>query len=250
VENGVDICPRDDNPGQEDLSEIIEGKSADGVGDACDLCPYDSSSDNRDLDGDGKGNPCDDDDDGDNYPDVGDNCPEVFSKSQLDWDEDGFGFDCDVDEQINFGAVLSNVNQRYVRLGSFRTPIPICFACTATYLPPRYTTVLQVSLPILYEARVVNSYGEVVAKGLDAGPVKTLTISPLALAITALFPGGAQGLIGGDDLPLTEFGPEAIRYYLEIEPAPGTNLELEYPLTLTIEETTLTEELFLPIVVR
>jgi RHS repeat-associated protein len=42
-----------------------------------DNCPYDTNSSQVDLDADGVGNVCDDDDDGDGIPDGDDNCPEL-----------------------------------------------------------------------------------------------------------------------------------------------------------------------------
>ncbi len=82
--------------------------NADGdrYGDACDLCPNLADDDNRDLDNDGKANPCDNDDDGDGICDPGisaddctgsDNCPEVWNPDQRDLDGDGKGDACDAD---------------------------------------------------------------------------------------------------------------------------------------------------------
>jgi hypothetical protein len=67
-----DNCPDDYNPNQTDTDN-------DGIGDACDLCPYDSLNDN--------------DDDG--YCESDDNCPWTYNPDQLDDDLDGFGNACD-----------------------------------------------------------------------------------------------------------------------------------------------------------
>ena len=90
-----------------------------GVGTACaggatvacdDNCPRDSNALQEDLDGDGIGNVCDADVDGDDVPEAGagvvcndavvgcdDNCPAVANPTQADLDDDGDGDDCDDD---------------------------------------------------------------------------------------------------------------------------------------------------------
>lgn len=69
----------------------------DGRFDAQDNCPLDANPDQADLDDDGLGDACDDDDDGDATPDAQDNCPAVANRDQIDVDGDGFGDECDPD---------------------------------------------------------------------------------------------------------------------------------------------------------
>jgi hypothetical protein len=87
VENDADNCPSVANPGQEDgeLRGNFSDPVPDGVGDACDNCPpvsdtfdpnfgRDHNTSQRDLDGDGTGDLCDSDVDGDGVLDEDDNC--------------------------------------------------------------------------------------------------------------------------------------------------------------------------------
>ena len=94
TEECADNCPDVENPLQEDTD-------GDGMGDACDPCPYD---DDNDSDGDGFCNhicmgddcvptPCFGDDDGE----CEDNCPDVYNPNQVDSDLDGIGDACEED---------------------------------------------------------------------------------------------------------------------------------------------------------
>ena len=62
-----------------------------------DNCPDVSNADQADRDGDGIGDVCDDDRDGDGVSNAEDNCPDVSNADQADMDGDNIGDVCDDD---------------------------------------------------------------------------------------------------------------------------------------------------------
>ncbi len=105
---GTDNCPDVENADQADLD-------GDGEGDACetdvdgdetndddDNCVLDANADQADADGDGQGDACDTDDDDDGVDDADDNCPLIDNGDQADSDGDGVGDACQ--PQIDFGG--------------------------------------------------------------------------------------------------------------------------------------------------
>ena len=75
INDDLDNCPQESNPGQED-------GDADDLGDLCDNCPSDANPGQEDGDADGPGDVCD-------------NCPSDANVDQLDGDGDGVGDLCD-----------------------------------------------------------------------------------------------------------------------------------------------------------
>ncbi|MBC61876.1 MAG: thrombospondin, partial [Zetaproteobacteria bacterium] len=73
----------------------IEDKDEDGVPNTLDNCVDQPNKNQEDMDGDGRGDRCDEDLDGDNVQNQEDNCINVVNPIQSDFDGDGFGDLCD-----------------------------------------------------------------------------------------------------------------------------------------------------------
>jgi len=78
----------------------IPDTDGDGVKDDIDNCVDIPNPDQRDSDGDGRGDACDDSD-GDGAPDGLDNCPGLPNPSQADGDGDGIGDACEADGDLD-----------------------------------------------------------------------------------------------------------------------------------------------------
>jgi hypothetical protein len=232
--NDLDNCRVARNPGQENTTELAVGKPQDRVGDVCDLCPAESSDDNSDLDGDKRANPCDDDDDGDNVPDGDDNCPVNGNDTQFDWDENDIGWACDPAEREAFGAIVKDINDTKVKFQQpFVVPIPVCPECVVSALPNRWESVINLQLPVLFKALVVDSSGDTIAKTPIAAMSQVVSFKPAVFAKSRLL--GAV-VAEGEMSYNTEPAPDELRYYLIIEPVPGTDLNQSYDLSLSLAE--------------
>jgi thrombospondin type 3 repeat protein len=128
----VSVEPDSDNDGIPDANDncpnIANGgpggqvdQDGDGIGDACDPdvdgdtvlnevdnCPAFPNTDQADADGDNIGDACEEDDDNDSVPDTADNCPLNPNTDQADGDGDGLGNACDPDDDND--TVLDDVD--------------------------------------------------------------------------------------------------------------------------------------------
>ena len=133
VPDGSDNCRTAPNPDQTPDDQYPQYGAAceptdndgDGVIDFEDNCPGVSNpSPQGDLDGDDRGDACDNDDDGDDFDDQYDNCPTVYNieptdtngdgfvNDQADADKDGIGTACDPEESVIPGTSAGNDGKR------------------------------------------------------------------------------------------------------------------------------------------
>lgn len=82
---GTSTCSRF-NDKHSDVRYLIWYILRDGIQDSVDNCPKYPNSDQLDTDGDGRGDECDSDADGDGVPNIDDNCPFAYNPDQLDDD--------------------------------------------------------------------------------------------------------------------------------------------------------------------
>jgi len=118
IEDSLDNCPNDPNPGQEDsdndgigdVCEVLNDSDSDGVDDSIDNCPNTSNPNQLNTDGDGFGDVCDSDDDNDGVDDSSDNCELVQNAGQANLDSDLLGDACD--EDIDGDGIENHVDSQ------------------------------------------------------------------------------------------------------------------------------------------
>jgi hypothetical protein len=259
--NQLDNCPFVPNyngigGNGEDTTETSRGLPADGVGDACDLCPTVSSPDNSDLDGDGLANPCDQDDDNDAVCDVGgplpggtggvpaegcrpgkgmqngqpaDNCPVTANPEQSDFDGNGIGFVCDAAEAAWLEGVIDDYGTRYPVPGvGTKIPIPVCPQCAGNYLPNRFEQVFKVQVPSGFRAVITDNFSNVVAQSVQSSAGQVLRFNPAPFALRSGVPGRSAG---ADDL-----APDEVLYYLEFIPDETVDPQGTYEAAIDLDE--------------
>lgn len=225
VPDGRDGCPFNFNPDQSD-------RDGDGIQDACDNCPdtrklvpgpgfeltWWADPDQTDTDHDGHGDICDEDDDNDGVRDENDNCPKTRNPDQTDLNGDGVGLVCDE-------AELSALDRDQEK-PDLHIPVTPgeCIVC-GDILRWDVRTRINVVLPPLVDARIVDEMGNVAARqkrvtNLD-GPVEWIfNFNPKASAFYR-FPEQTQGSRFLEGVATDQNGRKVMgstRYFLQLLP--------------------------------
>src|SRR5262249_36272828 len=111
-----------------------------------------------------------------------------------------------------------------------RFPIPNCIRCGGEYVRPGLEVTVNLNLPVGFEARIVDSNGQTVAKGkaLGGGGL-TLNFKPATFAGPHAAAAGLRQTLPAA-IPTGVPGPDEVRYSLELAPAEGVDANTPYRL--------------------
>ena len=133
----------------------------------------------------------------------------------------------------------------------FIVPVPICPDCGGVYVPKNFESVINVGLDVQFQAAVVNGNGDVVAKTTASNVAQVLNFNPAPFS--KLRAVGAASAQADDPLPYSRAAAaDELRYYLLVEPVPGTDASHPHALSLAlsgaIKEPATTTAIFLPLI--
>ncbi|HXF60630.1 MAG TPA: hypothetical protein VNK95_03370, partial [Caldilineaceae bacterium] len=132
----------------------------------------------------------------------------------------------------------------------FVMPIPVCPECITSALPNQWESVINLAMPVPFKAMIVDSHGDTVAKTRVSSVSQILNFKPAPFAKSRFVGASVAGEQAGSD-DSTVPAADELRYYLIIEPVPGTDLSQPYDLSLSLAEGVAAPEpipLFLPAV--
>ena len=165
-----------------------------------------------------------------------DNCPLESNPSQADMDDDGVGLACDQDEHDQLLGQVQNYNNRFQFQGPIIVPIGVCPQCGVDYLPPSYKSLINLVIPPTIQARVIDSNGLTVAKPTLVGGIQQLRFEPRAFTGLALR-AGVRNAVRAQQMGTTfETAPDDTRYYLEFTPGPDVTPDQVIEIQVAISE--------------
>lgn len=236
IDNDSDNCSAIANASQADWDD-------DDIGDACDNCIHDPNDNQRDMDNDDIGDVCDDDTDGDGITNADDQCPEnalpifIVGGSEV--------LPCT--SNADLADLLSGDHGAFVHgelffpslTASIKIPVFPCLddGC-ADWIAENYLAEVSLSLPVSYQARIIDDQGYAVRKGF-VGAQQALRFHPAADSffrfLSTSMAGAQRSLSEVSAYGATQaVAYEGRHYFLEIYPSADVVAGERYPFTIRV----------------